>query len=124
MLAVDRRLSAQRALFMRGSLSASIAGAAAVALTGLLWVDAFSQDLEDLARDGYGVLMTTEVQGEFEGCEYGRRIPLDNGLVFVCSSYSYHYAYQPEVLILKSVQSGDVKVMIDGEEFDGTLYRQ
>ena len=79
--------------------------------------------LEQLARDGYGVAETTNVAGEFKGCDFGRRIPFNDGLVFVCSSYNYHYAYSPEVLILKSVRTGQFKVLIDGEEFDGDLYR-
>ena len=81
-------------------------------------------DLEDLARDGYGVVEETTVDGEFEGCDFDKRIPLTNGLSFVCSGYSYSYSYMPEVLILKHVTSGDIKVLIDDEEYDGTLYRR
>lgn len=84
---------------------------------------AFAGDLEDLAREGYGVVDETRVDGEFEGCEYDRRIPLANGLVFVCSEYNYSYSYSPEVLILRHVQSGAIKVLIDEEEYDGTIYR-
>ena len=109
-------------------LKSAVMGAMSVVAVAVsmfpLCSDALAQNLEELAREGYGVLMTTEVTGTFEGCEYGRGIPLDDGLIFVCSLYSYRYASQPEVLILKSVQSDDIKVLIDGEEFDGTLYRQ
>ena len=82
-----------------------------------------ASELEQLAKRGYGVLERTNVLGEFTGCDFGRHIPLTDGLQFVCSSYSYHYAYGPEVLVLKSVESGDLKVLIDGEEFEGALYR-
>jgi hypothetical protein len=82
-----------------------------------------ASDLEDLARDGYGVVEETSVDGEFEGCEHDKRIPLTNGLVFVCSEYSYSYSYSPDVLILEHVRSGDTKVLIDDDEYDGTLYR-
>lgn len=84
---------------------------------------AIASDLEDLARDGYGVVAETQVDGEFEGCDFDLRIPLTNGLIFQCREYSYHYAYRPEVLILQHVKTGDVKVIIDDEEFDGSLYR-
>jgi hypothetical protein len=81
-------------------------------------------DLEDLARDGYAVVEETQVDGEFEGCEFGKQISLMNGLVFVCQTYSYSYGYMPEVLILQHIRSGDLKVLIDDEEYDGTLYRR
>lgn len=87
-------------------------------------LDALASDLEDLAREGYAVWEETSVDGDFEGCEFDRRIPLMNGLIFVCQGYSYHYAYSPDVLILRNVRSGDLKVIIDDEEFDGTLYRR
>lgn len=84
----------------------------------------YASDLEDLARDGYGVVEETSVDGDFEGCDFDKHIPLSNGLVFVCSEYSYTYSYSPEVLILEHVRSGDIKVLIDDEEYEGTLYRR
>ena len=96
-------------------------------LVGLLALGtpaAYAQNLEDLARDGYGVVDETYVNGEFEGCDHDKRIPLSNGLIFVCSEYSYSYSYNPDVLILEHVRSGDVKVLIDDEEYDGALYRR
>lgn len=85
---------------------------------------AHASDLEDLARDGYAVAEETSVDGEFEGCDFDKRIPLTNGLVFVCSTYSYSYSYMPDVLILEHIRSGDIKVIIDDDEYDGTLYRR
>jgi len=95
-------------------------------LIGLLalWSSgALSSDLEDLARDGYAVVETTQVDGEFEGCDFNKRIPLTNGLVFICSEYNYSYSYMPDVLILKQIKSGDIKVLIDDEEYEGILYQ-
>ncbi|QBQ97175.1 hypothetical protein [Paraburkholderia pallida] len=66
----------------------------------------------------------TQVSGEFNGCNFDRRIAFTDGLVFVCSSYDYHYAYMPDVQILKNVRDGSIRVLIDGDEFDGTLYRR
>lgn len=85
---------------------------------------AMAGGLEDLAREGYAVVLETEVDGEFEGCDFDKRIPLQNGMVFVCSEYNYTYSYTPEVLILKHVSSGDIKVLIDDEEFEGTVFRR
>ena len=81
-------------------------------------------DLEDLARRGYAVVEETQVDGDFEGCDFGKHIPLMNGLVFVCETYSSSYSYMPEVLILKNIRTGDIKVIIDDDEYDGQLYRR
>jgi len=83
----------------------------------------FAQDLEQMARDGYGVLERTSVNGEYQGCDFNRQIPLMDGLVFVCETYSYSYAYDPEVLILKNVRDGTVKTMINGTQVSGNFYR-
>jgi hypothetical protein len=80
-------------------------------------------DLEDLARQGYAVVEETRVDGEFEGCDFDKPIPLTNGLVFICSTYSYSYSYRPEVLILQHVRDSDIKVLINDREYRGKLYR-
>jgi len=85
---------------------------------------AVASDLEDLAKQGYAVVDKTYVSGEFEGCDFDKQIPLANGLIFVCSVYSYSYSYQPEVFILKNYQYGDVKVLINGQNYNGKLYRR
>jgi hypothetical protein len=85
---------------------------------------AAASDLEELAMDGYAVVEKTQASGEFNGCDFDKRVPLDDGLVFVCSSYNYSYSYRPEVLILKNIQSGNIKVLIDNDEYEGTLYKQ
>ena len=81
-------------------------------------------NLEDLAREGYAVVEKTRVEGSFEGCDFDKPIPLTNGLIFVCATYSYSYSYRPEVLILKHVRNGDIKVLINNREYRGKLYRR
>lgn len=81
-------------------------------------------DLDTLARYGYVVVKETQVDGSFEGCDFDRLIPLTNGLVFKCSEYSYTYSFMPEVIILKHVERGDVKVIINSREYRGQLYRR
>jgi hypothetical protein len=49
----------------------------------------YATNLEDFARDGYAVVDETNVSNEFEGCDYDKRYALDNGLVFVCQTYSF-----------------------------------
>ena len=82
-----------------------------------------ASDLENAARSGYGAIEKTQVNGDYQGCDFNRQIPLMDGLIFQCMSYSYHYAFMPEVLILKHVTNGSLKVLIDGEEVTGTLYK-
>lgn len=85
---------------------------------------ACGSDLENLAREGWGAAEVTYAQGEFEGCDFNKRIALDDGLIFVCQTYHYHYAYHPEVLILKNVRGNSgFKIVIDDDEYDGTLFR-
>jgi hypothetical protein len=96
----------------------------AAALLCVLPVGAGASELESLARDGYGVLDSTIVPGEFKGCEPGLKLPLANGLIFGCSEHDFADVFEPEVLILKSVKTGKIKVLIDGDEFAGTIYRR
>jgi hypothetical protein len=65
-----------------------------------------------------GAPTVTHVTGAFEGCDYDRFITLDNGLLFKCRTYHYHYAYRPEVIIFGSM------VSIAGTKYNGELYRQ
>lgn len=81
----------------------------------------YAADLEELCLDGYGVAERTRVRGDFEGCDFQREVPLVDGLTFVCDGYSYHYSYGAEVLILKNVKEGNLKVPIDRQEFSGHL---
>jgi len=85
-------------------------------------IGARASDLEDLARDGYAVVEETQVDGDFEGCEFDKQIQLVNGLVFVCAEYSYSYGFMSEVLILKHIRSGEIKVLIDDQAYNGALY--
>jgi hypothetical protein len=78
---------------------------------------------ERLSKQGYAVVEQTTVNGEFNGCEWNRRIPLSNGMVFVCETYLYHYGYMPTVYILSSIRGLPPKVIIDGQHFDGSLWR-
>ena len=91
-------------------------------LCGMISFGASASDLEDLAKDGYGVIDETSVaDDDFDGCDHGKVIAFDNGLKFKCSEYNYHYSYNPDVYILKHVQYNDYKVVIDNEKFEGSI---
>ena len=96
----------------------------ALTLSFVLPAGALASDLERLARDGYGVLDSTTVLGEFKGCNVGTKLPLTNGLIFVCARHHFDDVFEPELLLLKNVRTGETKVLIDGEEFEGAIVRR
>ena len=67
-------------------------------------------------------VIDTYVKGTFEGCDFDRLIPLDNGLIFHCAEYFYHYAYHPEVQVIV-LDDGRAIVSIDGRRYSGSLLR-
>lgn len=81
-----------------------------------------ANDFEELCKDGYGVIVKTYISGTFEGCDYNKSYKLANGLIFQCNEYNYSYNYNPDVYILQN-RYGNLKVIIDDEEFYGTLYK-
>ena len=83
-----------------------------------------ASDVESLGEGGYSIVETTQVISEYYGCNFNRQIQFVDGLIFICNYYNYHYAYMPQVFILKNPYGGALKVIIDGEEVIGTLYRQ
>lgn len=83
----------------------------------------FASDWENLCKDGFGAVEKTSIREDFKGCEYGKEIPFEDGLGIRCTSYNYHYAYHPEVYILKNIKNGQLKFVIDGNEFEGVLLR-
>lgn len=52
----------------------------------------------------------------FEGCEYGRKLFIDNDLQVTCSDYFYEYAYSPTVVIL--AKRGALKMVIGNDIHD------
>jgi hypothetical protein len=83
----------------------------------------FAADFEDLCKDGYAVILKTNITGDFDGCDYDKYYKLDNGMTFRCNSYHYHYSYHPEFFVLKNINYGDYKYIIDNDEYRGTLYK-
>jgi hypothetical protein len=70
----------------------------------------------------FGQIVRTRVAADFEGCDFSKLIPFDNGLIFECATYHYHYAYRPEVLIV--VRQSGYQVYIDGDRYAGTLFKR
>ena len=69
-----------------------------------------------------GSVIQTRVDGDFEGCDFDKKINLQNGLIFVCSDYGYSYAYNPKVTIVFLDKNLPV-VYIKGKKYNGRLYK-
>jgi len=80
---------------------------------------------------GYTVVACTNATGELEGVDFDQLVKLDNGMIFEFHTYSYFYAYSPDVVIFsKTVQYQGksvtlYKLLIDDEDdvFDVTRVR-
>ncbi len=69
-----------------------------------------------------GIVYETNISNDFDGCDFGKIYKLDNGLLFECQTYHYHYSYRPAVEIFV-IEDRNPVVFIDGEQYDGTLFR-
>ena len=80
---------------------------------------------------GYTVVECTNAKGELEGADYDKLVKLDNGMIFEFHTYSYFYAYRPDVVIFSKTvqyQSKSItlyKLIIEDEDdvFDVTRVR-
>lgn len=73
---------------------------------------------------GYTVVSVTQVDGEFQGCDFGKIIRLMDGTALKCSSYGYTYAYMPDAVVFakQATYQGKtfvmIKLLVEGELFD------
>jgi hypothetical protein len=108
-----------------------IMAAASVGLAAAAF--SFSSSAQDLSKYvGYTIIYKGYVTGyanfdnrvikkdwSFEGCEFGRKIFIDDRYAVTCKEYKYHYAYHPEITILAK---GDAALLlVDGEEMEISL---
>ncbi|HTF36068.1 MAG TPA: hypothetical protein VK714_20475 [Myxococcota bacterium] len=76
--------------------------------------------------EGWTIISVTQVDGEFEGCEFGRVIKLMDGSSLRCSTYNYTYSFSPDAIVFgkKATNEGTtllmVKVLIEDELYDMT----
>jgi hypothetical protein len=80
--------------------------------------------------EGWTIISVTQVDGEFEGCDFDRVIKLMDGSALRCSTYSYTYSYSPDAIVFAkkaSLEGGSflmVKVLIEGELYDMAPIRE
>lgn len=97
-----------------------------VLLTVCAWVPHVyaldASDFDDLV--GWTILETTQVNGDFEGCDFDKQIRFSNGWTLTCSSYFYSYSYRPETVIFvksfpyKGQNYWMIKALIGDEIYD------
>lgn len=74
----------------------------------LIASSAFALDAGDFGEvEGYTVITTTQVDGEFHGAEHDRPVILQNGMIFKFTEYSYSYSYSPDVVVFAQHHSAD-----------------
>lgn len=84
------------------------------------------QDVANLLQgmEGWTIIAITQVDGDFEGCDFNRPIRFINGMILECSTYSYTYAFMPDAVIFSKSEdiSGhmyyQIKVLIDDDLYD------
>jgi hypothetical protein len=78
-------------------------------------------DLDSLKADGFFVWQTTSIRGDFNGCERGKSVALENGMTFVCSGTGYTHARNPKVTLLKTSRAPDCKMLVNQVVLDGAI---
>jgi hypothetical protein len=75
--------------------------------------------VDDLMASGFTVVKDTKVVGEFNGCDHGRKVPLANGGTFTCNGFGYMHSRDPKVVVLKSPDGRQYKLVVGQAVFDG-----
>lgn len=57
-------------------------------------------DLEYL--EGYQIIAKKQVNDDFEGCDYDKKIIFTDRTYVVCDEYDYTYSYMPTAIILSN----------------------
>ena len=73
---------------------------------------------------GYTLVEVKTVRGEFEGCDFDKKIRFLDGTRLTCAEYGYTYAYMPEAAIYsrtvmyKGKRLTLVKMVVEDEIYD------
>lgn len=87
-----------------------------------LSVSVMASEMTDLYKDGYYYAMITRVKGYFDGCEPGKKILLEHKRKFICATYDHTNSGRDLVVcLLRHHQTDDIKILIDGHEYDGEM---
>ncbi len=57
---------------------------------------ACAETVRSLENEGWSIVFRGTVSETFNGCDLDLPVPIDEGYLFLCREYNYHYAYRPE----------------------------
>ena len=100
---------------------ANMTVAAILAAAGAAVATTWSSTADGLVASGFVVVQDTKVLGDFDGCDYGRHVPLASGGVFTCSGFGYMHARNPKAVLLKSRDGRQYKLVVNNAVFDGAF---
>jgi hypothetical protein len=98
----------------------------AATLLSLLTPVGLRADCARILREmkGWTVVSVAAIDGEFGGCDFGRKIKLDDGSVLTCAGYGYLYAYHPDAVVFgkRSAFNGhnfiSLRLVVEDEVFE------
>jgi len=73
---------------------------------------------------GYTMVDEKTIDGDFEGCDFDKKIVFMDGTYLICSTYSYTYTYMPTAFIYtrhfrcQGKVYADIKMVVDDEIYD------
>ena len=82
----------------------------------------FAFDYSELR--GYTMVDEKTIDGDFEGCDFDKKIAFMDGTYLICSTYSYTYTYMPAAVIYarhfkyKGNVYADIKMVVEDEIYD------
>jgi hypothetical protein len=80
--------------------------------------------LEQSELLGYTLIAEKTIDGDFEGCDFDKKINFLDGTYLTCATYSYTYSYMPTAYIYarqieyKGEVYMDVKMVVEDEIYD------
>ena len=92
----------------------------------LLWPCVAVADIASNFRgmEGWVIIATTQVEDDFEGCDFDKVINFLNGMALECSTYSYTYSFMPNAVIFaklakhKNMDFYQIKALIGDKLYD------
>lgn len=73
---------------------------------------------------GYTLVYEKTIDGDFEGCDFDKKIKFMDGTYLTCSTFSYTYTFMPTAYIYanrfryKGKVYADIKMVVDDEIYD------
>jgi hypothetical protein len=84
--------------------------------------DVFAFDPSELL--GYTLVSEKRIDGDFEGCDFDKKIIFMDGTYLTCATYSYTYSYMPTAYIYakhleyKGKVFADIKMVVGDRVYD------